>query len=71
MHQFQQVSLVYIKDGSFSSRPLHPRQHGLEYYVDHRGDQFYIITNADGKNYKVRAAISNVRMNIPLLGIHS
>ena len=35
------------------SRPVHPRQHGVEYYVDHRGDQFYIITNADGKNYKV------------------
>ena len=25
----------------------------MEYYVDHRGNQFYIITNADGKNYKV------------------
>lgn len=25
----------------------------MEYYVDHRENQFYIITNADGKNYKV------------------
>ena len=25
----------------------------MEYYVDHRDDQFYIITNADEKNYRV------------------
>ena len=42
-----------IKDGSFICKPLHPRQQGMEYYVDHRDDQFYIITNADGKNYRV------------------
>lgn len=51
-----EVSIANIRDGSFVSRPVHPRQHGVEYYVDHRGDQFYIITNADGKNYKIVTA---------------
>ncbi|RMX35546.1 hypothetical protein pdam_00003796 [Pocillopora damicornis] len=48
-----EVSIVDIKDGSFVCKPLHPRQQGMEYYVDHRDDQFYIITNADEKNYRV------------------
>lgn len=51
-----EVSIVDIKDGSFVCKPLHPRQQGMEYYVDHRDDQFYIITNADEKNYRVMAA---------------
>lgn len=51
-----EVSIVDIRDGSFVSRPLHPRQQGMEYYVDHRDNQFYIITNADGKNYKIVTA---------------
>ena len=53
----QQVSIADIKDESVISGPVHHREHGMEYYVDHRGDQFYIITNADGKNYKVRTRI--------------
>lgn len=48
-----EVSIVDIRDGSFISQPLHPRQQGMEYYVDHRDDRFYIITNADDKNYRV------------------
>ncbi|KAJ7390784.1 hypothetical protein OS493_022342 [Desmophyllum pertusum] len=28
----------------------------MEYYVDHRDDKFYIITNGDGKNYRVMTA---------------
>lgn len=51
-----EVSIADIRDGSLVSRPLHPRQQGMEYYVDHRGNQFYIITNADGKNYKIVTA---------------
>ncbi|XP_020623463.1 protease 2-like isoform X1 [Orbicella faveolata] len=51
-----EVSIVDIRDGSFISQPLHPRQQGMEYYVDHRDDRFYIITNADDKNYRVMTA---------------
>ena len=30
----------------------------MEYYVDHRDDQFYIITNADEKNYRVSISMA-------------
>ncbi|KAL6046344.1 Prolyl endopeptidase [Balamuthia mandrillaris] len=36
---------------------IHPRQTGLEYYVDHSGDYFYIITNRDGKGDYIVAKI--------------
>ena len=49
-----------IRDGSFISQPLHPRQQGMEYYVDHRNDRFYIITNAKDKNYRVRMYFNNL-----------
>lgn len=32
---------------------IHPRQHGLEYRVDHHGDQFFILTNDQAKNFRV------------------
>lgn len=33
---------------------VEPRQHDMLYYVDHYGDDFYIVTNADGaKNFKI------------------
>ena len=33
---------------------IHPRENDLEYSVEHKGDDFYIFTNADGaKNFKV------------------
>jgi len=35
---------------------VHPRQHGMEYSVEHHGDQFYIVTNDEAKNFKVVAA---------------
>ncbi|MDC7998209.1 S9 family peptidase [Gilvibacter sediminis] len=35
-------------------QPIQPRERGLEYYVSHFGDHFYILTNKDGaKNYKL------------------
>jgi len=35
-------------------RLIHPRTDGLRYEIDHRGDFFYIVTNADGsKNQKL------------------
>ena len=32
---------------------IHPRQHGMEYYVAHHGDKFYIMTNDGAKNFKL------------------
>ncbi len=45
-------------DGKF--RIIVPRKHEVEYYVDHRGDEFFIMTNENAKNFKVmRAPIDN------------
>lgn len=32
---------------------IHPRQHEMEYYVDHHGDQFYIWTNDQARNFRL------------------
>lgn len=41
-------------DHPFSEfRTIHPRQHGMEYGVEHHGDHFYIVTNDDAINFKL------------------
>ena len=30
-----------------------PRTHEVQYYLDHHGDKFYIMTNENAKNYKI------------------
>jgi len=37
-------------------RIIHPRQHKMEYYVEHHGDKFYILTNDDAINFKLMEA---------------
>ena len=32
---------------------IHPRQHELEYDVDHHGDRFFIVTNDGARNFKL------------------
>jgi oligopeptidase B len=32
---------------------IEPRTEGLEYYVSHHGDDFYVLMNIDGRNYEV------------------
>jgi len=36
-----------------SFQVVHPRQHGMEYDIDHHGDTFYIVTNDRAKNFKL------------------
>jgi len=44
--------------GSF--KIIHPRQHEMEYYVEHHEDNFYIVTNDNAKNFKlVSVTVSN------------
>lgn len=44
--------------GSFTI--LQPRRHEVEYSVDHHGDQFYIVTNDNAKNFKLmKAPVAN------------
>ncbi|HKX29085.1 MAG TPA: S9 family peptidase [Blastocatellia bacterium] len=38
---------------------IHPRQDNHEYYVDHLGDQFYIRTNDQGKNFRLVTVPAN------------
>jgi oligopeptidase B len=41
-------------------RTLLPRRNGHEYYIDHRGDEFFIRTNDEGRNFRVvRAPVSD------------
>jgi oligopeptidase B len=35
---------------------VHPRQHEMEYYLDHRGEKFFIRTNDEAKNFKLMEA---------------
>lgn len=35
---------------------FHPRQHGLEYYLEHGGDVFYVMNNENAKNFKISVA---------------
>ncbi|HMA68736.1 MAG TPA: S9 family peptidase [Candidatus Mcinerneyibacterium sp.] len=38
------------------------REQGVEYYLDHHGDYFYIITNKNAINYKImRTSVNNYR----------
>jgi oligopeptidase B len=41
-------------DGDFQL--IHPRQHEMEYSVDHQGDKFFILTNENAKNFKLLEA---------------
>ena len=38
-------------EGEF--RPIVPRRQGHEYYIDHRGDEFFIRTNDKGRNFRL------------------
>ncbi len=32
---------------------VHPRKHELEYYIEHHGDRFYVLTNDRAKNFRL------------------
>jgi oligopeptidase B len=49
-------SEVYYLDANTPAdrfRLIQPRMKEIEYYVEHHGAQFYILTNEDAENYKV------------------
>jgi len=51
-----EVRYLPTSDPTTAPRLIHPRQTDLEYYVDHRGDSFYIRTNDHAKNFRVMTA---------------
>lgn len=49
-----QVHIVYTKDAAGPQEKLfRKREKGVEYYVDHRKGEFFIVTNANSTDYKV------------------
>jgi oligopeptidase B len=54
---------VHFLDANHPSgnfQPIHPRTTGLEYYLEHHSDYFYIVTNEDAINFKLmRTPVTN------------
>src|SRR5215831_160197 len=55
-----EMRVIPADDPTAEPRMLVPRRKGLEYYIDHRGDEFFIRTNDLGRNFRlVRAPVSD------------
>lgn len=52
-----EVAVLDANNPQAAFQTVHPREQGLQYTVDHQGDRFLIVTNADGaQNFKLMAA---------------
>ncbi|HUP65217.1 MAG TPA: S9 family peptidase [Thermoanaerobaculia bacterium] len=51
-----EVRLLRSEEVDGDWRLIEPRAEGHEYYVDHRGGRFYILTNDRGKNFRLASA---------------
>lgn len=51
-----EVSAIPANDPTAAPRVIVPRKNDLKYYLDHRGDRFYILTNDAGINFRVVSA---------------
>jgi oligopeptidase B len=51
-----EVRAIPANDPTAAPRVIVPRKNDLKYYLDHRGDRFYILTNDAGINYRVVSA---------------
>lgn len=51
-----EVWFLPADDPTGEFRVIRPREQGVEYYADHHGDRFFVVTNADGAvNFKLVA----------------
>lgn len=56
-HDSSECRLIDLSDPDAEPRLIEPRAQGLRYEVEHRGDQLYIRTNADGaEDFKIASA---------------
>jgi oligopeptidase B len=55
-HTTSEVRVLDAAKPSAPPRVVAPREHEHEYYVDHRGDLFYIRTNSGGRNFRIVTA---------------
>src|SRR3989344_1096711 len=51
-----EVRYLSAGDPQGTFRLVEPRAHGIEYYVDHAGEFFYIRTNKDAENFRLMRA---------------
>src|SRR6185312_1587979 len=55
-----EIRVLPADDPSAALRVLVPRRKGHEYYIEHRGDEFFIRTNDKGRNFRlVRAPVDD------------
>ena len=55
-----EIRVLPADEPAASPRVLVPRRKGREYYVEHRGDEFFIRTNDKGRNFRlVRAPVDD------------
>jgi oligopeptidase B len=55
-HTTSEVRIIDAARPASPPRVVAPREHDHEYYVDHRGDLFYIRTNSGGRNFRIVTA---------------
>jgi oligopeptidase B len=48
-----EVRVLRADDPRGEFRVIEPRKAGIEYYIDHRGGEFYIRTNDRGRNFRI------------------
>jgi len=51
-----EVRVIDAAKPTAAPRVVAPREHDHEYFVDHRGDLFYIRTNSGGRNFRIVTA---------------
>jgi oligopeptidase B len=55
-HTTSEARYISAKDPAGDWKIVEPRKHGVEYYVDHNADSFYIRTNDTGRNFRLVTA---------------
>ncbi len=54
------IRVVHTSEPQGEFRSIIPRREGHEYFIDHRGDEFFIRTNDKGRNFRlVRAPVAD------------
>lgn len=48
-----EVRYLKADDPTGNFKILHPREHEMEYYIEHHGSKFYVLTNDRAKNFKL------------------
>lgn len=52
-HNTTEIYYSVADDPGVDFKLFRPRESGVEYYVEHRGDKFYIRTNKDAQNFRL------------------